>query len=170
MALTANPEKLNQFAVTIAFLKGDDNTGEQTRVMVEFVMRYAFYAALIAIFLMVVALIVKLMWHCDGDELGESARPNERTRLLMSKGQDVVVTIYGTNENGSESDNSTSSDDWYDGKICVICYDEPRNCFFIPCGHCVACINCVHKIKNEECKSCPICRGIIDKVRKLRIL
>ncbi|KAL3617352.1 hypothetical protein CASFOL_038765 [Castilleja foliolosa] len=145
MASTANPEKVNQFAVTIALLKSNDS-------LVEFVMRYSFYAALFAIFLMIIALIVKLMWHCDGDE-GESARPSESTRLLSSKGQDVVVTIYGTNENGSESDKSSSSDDWYDGKICVICYDEPRNCFFIPCGHCVACINCAHRLKTRNARA-----------------
>ncbi|GFP96695.1 hypothetical protein PHJA_001813600 [Phtheirospermum japonicum] len=87
------------------------------------------------------------MWNCDGEEArtGESLRPSESTGLLLSKDQVTVVSIYGTNGNGLESGNSSSSDDWYDGKICVICYDEPRNCFFIPCGHCVACINCAHR-------------------------
>jgi len=27
-------------------------------------------------------------------------------------------------------------------RLCVICYDAPRECFFLPCGHCAACFAC----------------------------
>ncbi|GFP92167.1 hypothetical protein PHJA_001360800 [Phtheirospermum japonicum] len=27
-------------------------------------------------------------------------------------------------------------------QFCAICFDAPKNCFFIPCGHCVACFGC----------------------------
>lgn len=27
-------------------------------------------------------------------------------------------------------------------RLCAICYDAPRDCFFLPCGHCVACFDC----------------------------
>lgn len=50
---------------------------------------------------------------------------------------------YGTCEEDPESGISgSSSDDLYDGKICIICYDGPRNCFFVPCGHCATCYEC----------------------------
>lgn len=26
--------------------------------------------------------------------------------------------------------------------LCAICFDAPRDCFFLPCGHCVACLAC----------------------------
>jgi len=26
--------------------------------------------------------------------------------------------------------------------LCAICFDAPRDCFFLPCGHCVACFAC----------------------------
>ena len=26
--------------------------------------------------------------------------------------------------------------------LCVICCDSPRDCFFLPCGHCAACFAC----------------------------
>lgn len=26
--------------------------------------------------------------------------------------------------------------------LCAICFDAPRDCFFLPCGHCVACFKC----------------------------
>uniref|UniRef100_A0A7N0U4I9 RING-type domain-containing protein n=1 Tax=Kalanchoe fedtschenkoi TaxID=63787 RepID=A0A7N0U4I9_KALFE len=27
-------------------------------------------------------------------------------------------------------------------RLCAICFDAPRDCFFLPCGHCVACYDC----------------------------
>lgn len=27
-------------------------------------------------------------------------------------------------------------------RLCAICFDAPRDCFFLPCGHCVACFKC----------------------------
>lgn len=27
-------------------------------------------------------------------------------------------------------------------RLCAICFDAPRDCFFLPCGHCVACFEC----------------------------
>ncbi|KAL8102197.1 hypothetical protein AgCh_026916 [Apium graveolens] len=27
-------------------------------------------------------------------------------------------------------------------RLCAICFDAPRDCFFLPCGHCVACLAC----------------------------
>ena len=26
--------------------------------------------------------------------------------------------------------------------LCVICFDAPKDCFFIPCGHCACCFTC----------------------------
>ncbi|CAA0841012.1 RING/U-box superfamily protein [Striga hermonthica] len=115
------------------------------------------------------------MWNTSGSATsGRPQRPTENTTLLPSKGREIVVTIYGTNDNNehveSGSSSCSSSEDFYDGKICVICYDDQRNCLFIPCGHCVTCRKCAHRIVKEESKSCPICRGTIYKVRKLCIL
>lgn len=27
-------------------------------------------------------------------------------------------------------------------RLCAICFDAPRDCFFLPCGHSVACFGC----------------------------
>ncbi|GAB2234948.1 hypothetical protein Droror1_Dr00004221 [Drosera rotundifolia] len=51
-------------------------------------------------------------------------------------------------------------------RLCVICYDAPRDCFFLPCGHCAACFACGSKIA-EEVGTCPICRRKMKKVRKI---
>ncbi|XP_065878393.1 E3 ubiquitin-protein ligase APD2-like [Euphorbia lathyris] len=51
-------------------------------------------------------------------------------------------------------------------RICVICFDAPRDCFFLPCGHCAACFTCGTRIA-EEGGTCPICRRSMKKVRKI---
>ncbi|KAG2673146.1 hypothetical protein I3760_13G075900 [Carya illinoinensis] len=50
--------------------------------------------------------------------------------------------------------------------LCVICFDAPRDCFFLPCGHCAACFTCGTRIA-EEAGTCPICRRKMKKVRKI---
>ncbi|KAL2898733.1 putative E3 ubiquitin-protein ligase XBAT35 [Bienertia sinuspersici] len=51
-------------------------------------------------------------------------------------------------------------------RLCVICFDATRDCFFLPCGHCAACFSCGSRIA-EEAGTCPICRRKMKKVRKI---
>lgn len=151
MTSTASPGGLNQFPVTLAFDHRDDEVLGEGHVVVEYAMRMAIYAGLTAVFLMVIALIVKLMWSCDEEEAGaggEAARATENSRLLSK--EEAVFTSYGTSGEDLESGSSSSCEDLYDGTICVICYDDQRNCFFIPCGHCVACHACAQDFQRGK--------------------
>ncbi|KAK6943126.1 protein of unknown function DUF4793 [Dillenia turbinata] len=51
-------------------------------------------------------------------------------------------------------------------RLCAICFDAPRDCFFLPCGHCAACFTCGTRIV-ELGGSCPICRRKMKKVRMI---
>ncbi|XP_010685554.1 E3 ubiquitin-protein ligase APD2 isoform X2 [Beta vulgaris subsp. vulgaris] len=51
-------------------------------------------------------------------------------------------------------------------RLCAICLDSPRDCFFLPCGHSAACFSCGSRIA-EEAGTCPICRRKMKKVRKI---
>ncbi|KAJ8898924.1 hypothetical protein K2173_008417 [Erythroxylum novogranatense] len=51
-------------------------------------------------------------------------------------------------------------------RLCAICFDAPRDCFFLPCGHCVACFDCGTRIAEAD-GTCPICRKNMKKVRKI---
>lgn len=69
-----------------------------------------------------------------------------------------VRQTYGTTAEEDDDDaetgsSSSSSEDLYDAKLCVICYDDQRNCFFVPCGHCATCYDCAQRYKQEEKKS-----------------
>lgn len=51
--------------------------------------------------------------------------------------------------------------------LCIICFDQQRNCFFDPCGHCATCYACSMKIAKEKNAVCPLCRKPIRLVRKI---
>lgn len=134
--------------------------------------RFIVYVTILLLFFMILALITKLLENCNETDATEAVTATERSRLLA---KEAVAFTYGTCEEGDletgkyngGSSSSSSSEDLYDGKICVICYDDERNCFFVPCGHCATCYRCAQRINEEESKNCPVCRRHIGKVRKL---
>ncbi|KAL0450188.1 UNVERIFIED_CONTAM: E3 ubiquitin-protein ligase APD1 [Sesamum latifolium] len=132
--------------VDIHLIYEGDAWGSRT---VDFPMDLVFYGAITVTFVMVVVLIVKLMWNCEGDD-GEASTVTENSGLLSatSPKEEVFYSTYGTTEEDLESGKGSccsSSDDLYDGRICVVCYDDERNCFFIPCGHYVTCYTCAQR-------------------------
>ncbi|CAI8612844.1 unnamed protein product [Vicia faba] len=64
---------------------------------------------------------------------------------------------------GGSADGETSNNT---RRLCAICFDAPRDCFFLPCGHCVACFACGTRIA-EAAGTCPVCRRNMKKVRKI---
>lgn len=47
----------------------------------------------------------------------------------------TVGSLEGKSSRDGENGNNTR-------RLCAICFDAPRDCFFLPCGHCVACYAC----------------------------
>ncbi|GAB2293819.1 hypothetical protein Dimus_028032 [Dionaea muscipula] len=161
------------------------NTGDLGGWYIElsFVARAVTYIAILGLVVIIIYLILKYLGACDGESQTEdevtrqqfaiSVMPAERSEasetdpLMADK---PIGFRYGTGDLEdleSGSSNSGSSDELYDGKICVICFDHPRNCFFVPCGHCATCYDCAQRIMEGESKVCPICRRIIHKLRRL---
>ncbi|GER30941.1 RING/U-box superfamily protein [Striga asiatica] len=190
--LNAKPSMMRTWTATrneytAIIVLNNDNDGHGTGFSLDFTTDFVVYA-IIAILVMVIALILKLMRNIDQDDIravgGRHVMSStENNRLLSSSSDEGTLfscSSYGTINNSDEEDLlesgklrnccSSSSEDLYDAKICVICYDHQRNCFFVPCGHCISCIPCAKRIISGEIKSCPICRTFINKVAKLRIL
>ncbi|XP_057983454.1 E3 ubiquitin-protein ligase APD2 [Malania oleifera] len=71
----------------------------------------------------------------------------------------TVGSLDGKSPKDSENNNTSR-------RLCAICFDAPRDCFFLPCGHCVACFTCGTRIA-EAAGSCPICRRNMKKVKKI---
>ncbi|XP_054798751.1 E3 ubiquitin-protein ligase APD2-like [Prosopis cineraria] len=151
-------------------------------VEVSFVARVLTYIALLGFIVAVIFLILRYLGAC-GDDRDQSTNVMSDTyhTSVVTTSREVTETepmlpvktkIYGTNEEEDDDDNesrasSTSSEELYDEKLCVICYDELRNCFFIPCGHCATCYDCAQRIMDGDSKVCPICRRLIHKPRRL---
>ncbi|XP_027351326.1 uncharacterized protein LOC113862437 [Abrus precatorius] len=68
-------------------------------------------------------------------------------------------SIDGKFSGNGETSNNTR-------RLCGICFDAPRDCFFLPCGHCVACFACGTRIV-EAAGTCPVCRRKMKKVRMI---
>ncbi|XP_068303092.1 E3 ubiquitin-protein ligase APD2-like isoform X1 [Pyrus communis] len=139
-------------------------------IELSFVARVVTYIAILGFIVVVIFLILKYLGACDGEDrtLVETAveEVNETYPIVPQK--TILRQTYGTNEEDEDSGaSSSSSEELYDEKLCVICYDEQRNSFFVPCGHCATCYDCAQRIMDGENKVCPICRRLIHKVRKL---
>ncbi|OIS96271.1 PREDICTED: uncharacterized protein LOC109236240 [Nicotiana attenuata] len=136
-------------------------------VAISYIARLVTYVGILGIAVIIICYILKSLGACDDDRYAEET-PVTRT---ITEHKELGPT-YGTYEEESNSGKSSScsSEDLYDGRICVICYDNPRNCFFVPCGHCATCQECGQRIMDvESSRVCPVCRRPIHKVRKLII-
>lgn len=101
--------------------------------------------------MIVIFLILKCLGGGDGDNDNVVAA-QEVTETEPLVGAQTNIMTYGTNkfhekeDLESESDAlSSSSEELYNEKLCIICYDEQRNCFFVPCGHCATCYDCAQR-------------------------
>ena len=77
----------------------------------------------------------------------------EAGAAVTSPARKAPPPYYGTMDEEEISkpreERGFSSDDLYDGKICVICYEFQRNCFFTPCGHYVTCSLCAKRFGDD---------------------
>lgn len=116
------------------------------------------YFMMAVVMTIVVSLIIKFLKDCDDRVRREAAEVEQEsetireTNRLLPNLKDSNSDTYGTMEaDDLESGNSSSSsDELYDGKICIICYDQHRNCFFVPCGHSAACYGCAQRYHTFE--------------------
>ncbi|KAG2690854.1 hypothetical protein I3843_09G205300 [Carya illinoinensis] len=119
--------------------------------------------------------------HEDGRDVQYGDVRSERAPLLSFKDDDLSswgssydslshdeddiedFLALGAPEGKSLGDGENSNNT---RRLCAICFDAPRDCFFLPCGHCVACFECGTRIA-EAAGTCPVCRRNMKKVRKI---
>ncbi|KAL1549133.1 E3 ubiquitin-protein ligase APD2 isoform X4 [Salvia divinorum] len=93
---------------------------------------------------------------------------SERNPLLLQKDDDSSASEDGDHEDdaqaGGEANPVKGDEDSH--HTCAICFEAPKDCFFIPCGHCVACFGCANRIL-ETSATCPICRRKTKKAKKI---
>ncbi|CAL9747941.1 unnamed protein product [Musa acuminata subsp. burmannicoides] len=140
-------------------------------IQLSFVARLTSYFLVTGFLVVIVSVILKHLGACcveqtRRDQGVEAAAAAEAETEPIAPRKEMACG-YGATEEEAESSVCCTAEDLYDGKICVICYDERRSCFFTPCGHSVACCSCAQRVIEEQNKVCPICRRLIHKWRRL---
>ncbi|XP_072075495.1 E3 ubiquitin-protein ligase APD2 isoform X2 [Arachis hypogaea] len=160
----------------------DSNNDEEWFVEVSFITRVIAYIAILGLCIIVIFVILRCLGGYDNDNDNSNVTidtSNNNNNVLVSSSQEITEPMMhhhhdvkpnpknDEEEESSEDGSSCSSEELYDEKLCVICYDEQRNCFFVPCGHSATCFPCAKRIVDGESKVCPVCRRLIHKVRRL---
>ncbi|XP_010439071.1 PREDICTED: mitochondrial ubiquitin ligase activator of NFKB 1-like [Camelina sativa] len=129
-----------------------------------FTARVLIYITVLGTIMTIVFLILKFLSECDMEDDGMESLP------VVARQEEVPICTPSevTGKGDVETASFSSSDDNVDySTLCVICFEERRNCFFVPCGHSATCRGCAQKILSEESKVCPICRRVIRKSKRL---
>ncbi|MED6193955.1 hypothetical protein PIB30_023971 [Stylosanthes scabra] len=79
---------------------------------------------------------------------------------------DLEFPAVGGSAEGNKSVGGNGESSNNTQRLCAICFDAPRDCFFLPCGHCATCFECGTRIA-EAAGTCPVCRRNMKKVRKI---
>ncbi|CAN1191413.1 E3 ubiquitin-protein ligase APD1 [Linum perenne] len=115
-------------------------------------------------------LVLKISSHfanmAEEEAVGDAV---ETDPLLLQQKAMALYAYYGACSSSSNHDHHVcldSDDEEANARLCVICYDEEQNSFFVPCGHSATCIACARRIYNEGNKVCPVCRKAIGRVKK----
>jgi len=87
----------------------------------------------------VIYLILYYLGACVDYQV-EMTTESENEPILSVK---ETACTYRTNEEDPTTSFSSNSEELH--KICAICYDEMRSCFFTPCGHSISCYTCAQR-------------------------
>ncbi|XP_013752199.1 E3 ubiquitin-protein ligase APD1 isoform X1 [Brassica napus] len=132
---------------------------------------YAIVTGLVICFLLV-ALELYKRFERAGEDRHVMDDDSSITSILVHKDDDVSSMCswsesFAAYDADREDFSGNEGEASYGTKTrCAICFDAKRDCFFLPCGHCVACYQCGTKI-TEAAGSCPICRKKIKKVKQI---
>lgn len=125
-----------------------------------FTFAYTLHAAMMAVLILLAFKSCKMIFQNTGqNRTGFQAGdvPSERTPLLLPKHD---VSSWGSSYDSASYEEDDPEDSKaecsLEGKpvnegennnnnprrLCIICVDATRECFFLPCGHCAACFTC----------------------------
>ncbi|KAF8085309.1 hypothetical protein N665_0672s0025 [Sinapis alba] len=135
--------------------------------------RWTSYAIVTGLFVCFVLVAIQL--YTRSQHAGEDRYvmdDDSSISLLVNKDDDVSSICswpesFAAYDADREDFNDNESEASYTTRACcAICFDAQRDCFFLPCGHCVTCYLCGTKI-SEAVANCPICRKKIKKVKQI---
>lgn len=86
---------------------------------------------------------------------GQQEMPGDQIRTARSE-RNPLLSQKDDNNSGSEDEYHEEDaqdevepnpvkDDEDSRRFCAICFEAPKDCFFVPCGHCVSCLGCANR-------------------------
>ena len=119
-------------------------------------MDISFYLMLTAIIVIAVAAGITFLWvpQIFAYTAAGTLRQNDR----------VPTNVNRPPSTPSSKQRTPSQDD--SSLTCRICYDAEINCFFEPCHHMYACINCAKTWKRTN-NVCPVCCGHVTRITQV---
>ncbi|KAL1222539.1 E3 ubiquitin-protein ligase APD4 [Cardamine amara subsp. amara] len=137
-----------------------------------FTARLVIYMTVLGTIMMIIFLILKYLSECDIEyeterRLALEAEEEEEEEVNTVRTPLINEPSEAMWKGDLETASFSSSDDLDYSTLCVICFEERRNYFFVPCGHSATCRGCAQKILSEDNKVCPICRRVIRKSKRL---
>eukprot|EP00250_Pteridium_aquilinum_P012285 c20624_g1_i1 orf=143-1474(-) len=150
-----------------------DDDDDSWSVSVAFEQRWftylIFWGAMAVVMLILLTLCRPSLSDADAPQDTTHAVSETATPLLISQEESDKVLKAAQSEACSIilSDDALEGTEDSEQHLCIICFDQQRNCFFDPCGHCATCYGCSMKIAKEKKAVCPLCRQPIRLVRKI---
>ena len=78
--------------------------------------------------------------------------------LDLQHGENDQIQIDPCELNASEPSNQVIAN------ACGICYENEKNCLFMPCKHNFSCISC-----SKNLRTCPVCKTVIDVIERIYV-
>lgn len=72
---------------------------------------------------------------------GNQRSENVTEPLISPKSSSSKGSSYESASNDEDDTKDEGSNSKIDN-LCAICFDAPKDCFFLPCGHSAACFSC----------------------------
>ena len=98
-----------------------------------------------------------------GDEMSilkkEQSQLSSSNKFLTARVEKLtkeVTELKDTIEKMSKVVESTKNEE--NESYCIVCWENPNNNAFVPCGHKTVCGTCAAMILSSESKKCPLCR------------
>lgn len=111
-----------------------------------------------------------LVVFCGLESGGHIFRRTREELPLLAPQDEPTAPSYATSNSSSVSiphpdEHGGSPRDEH--RLCTICLDATKDCFFDPCGHSCTCYTCGQRIQEGNSGLCPLCRQPIRAVRKI---
>ncbi|PNT70893.1 uncharacterized protein LOC104583123 [Brachypodium distachyon] len=156
----------------------DSDDEQQVKVKLSYGPRWIVFvtgSTILAVILLLLYEVMSALLGCcnaGGTTSGGGGDDQRRTSLLAAGSKEGEEASLGSSydsvsDDGGEDVEGGGNYDEEGRRLCVVCCDARKDCFFLPCGHSATCHACGTRVLEEGDGSCPFCRRKLKKVRRI---